>query len=242
MLTSDRPPVILAKTNLRQNKACVSNGGIVSERTFGSKFKMRTPFIKPKSNNRKDFILKYFVSALPNDWLPMILAETDLRCLPAQNNACLSNGDIISVLTFSWKYKMRRILFLKPKNNTQTFYSAVFDVSLPLGQCMDKHWNSLLIMCLWTNQISMRLIQWRFYVRAAQAPQIFGHSSSATGWINWFYSKFCLAVVASQMMRGQAPQIFFPRTATRLIASNVWSKPSTWLFSLFQWVLVVLIL
>ena len=43
----------------------------------------------------------------------------------------------------------------------------------------------------------------------AQAPQIFGHSSSATGWINWFYSKFRLAVVASQMMRGQAPQIFF---------------------------------
>jgi len=28
-------------------------------------------------------------------------------------------------------------------------------------------------------------------------PQIFGHSSSATGWINWFYSKFRLAVVAS---------------------------------------------
>ena len=48
----------------------------------------------------------------------------------------------------------------------------------------------------------------------AQARQIFGHSSSATGWINWFYSKFRLAVVASQMMRGQAPQIFFPRTAT----------------------------
>ena len=24
----------------------------------------------------------------------------------------------------------------------------------------------------------------------AQAPQIFGHSSSATGWINWFYSNF----------------------------------------------------
>jgi len=43
----------------------------------------------------------------------------------------------------------------------------------------------------------------------AQAPQIFGHSSSATGWINWFYSKFRLSVVASQMMRGQAPQIFF---------------------------------
>jgi len=63
--------------------------------------------------------------------------------------------------------------------------------------------------------------QWRFYVGArghsppppkknlAQAPQIFGHSSSATGWINCFYSKFRLAVVASQMMRGQAPQIFF---------------------------------
>ena len=49
----------------------------------------------------------------------------------------------------------------------------------------------------------------------SQPPlQIFGHSSSATGWINWFYSKFRLAVVASQMMRGQAPQIFFPRTAT----------------------------
>jgi len=45
-------------------------------------------------------------------------------------------------------------------------------------------------------------------------PQIFGHSSSATGRINWFYCKFRLAVVASQMMRGQAPQIFFPRTAT----------------------------
>jgi len=48
----------------------------------------------------------------------------------------------------------------------------------------------------------------------AQAPQIFGHSSSGTGWINWFYSKFRLAIVASQMMRGLAPQIFFPRTAT----------------------------
>ena len=45
------------------------------------------------------------------------------------------------------------------------------------------------------------------------SPPIFGHSSSATGWINWFYSKFRLAVVASQMMRGQAPKIFFPRTA-----------------------------
>ena len=47
-----------------------------------------------------------------------------------------------------------------------------------------------------------------------RSPQIFGHSSSATGWINWFYSKFRLAVVASQIMRGQAPQIFFPRTDT----------------------------
>ena len=42
------------------------------------------------------------------------------------------------------------------------------------------------------------------------APQKkFGHSSSATGWINLFYSKFRLAVIASQIMRGQAPQIFF---------------------------------
>ena len=41
------------------------------------------------------------------------------------------------------------------------------------------------------------------------APQIFGHSSSATGWINWFYSKFRLAVVATQMMRAQAPKYFF---------------------------------
>ena len=40
-------------------------------------------------------------------------------------------------------------------------------------------------------------------------PQIFGHRSSATGWINWFYSKFRLAVIASQMMRGQAPKYFF---------------------------------
>jgi len=35
------------------------------------------------------------------------------------------------------------------------------------------------------------------WARGAQAPQIlpkppkcFGHSSSATGWINWFYSNF----------------------------------------------------
>jgi len=40
-------------------------------------------------------------------------------------------------------------------------------------------------------------------------PPDFGHSSSATGWINWFYSKFRLAVVASQVMRGQAPKYFF---------------------------------
>jgi len=44
---------------------------------------------------------------------------------------------------------------------------------------------------------------------AQPPPQIFGHSSSATGWINWFYRKFRLSVVACQMMRGQAPQIFF---------------------------------
>ena len=43
----------------------------------------------------------------------------------------------------------------------------------------------------------------------APAPQIFGHSSSATGWIKRFYSKFRLAVVASQMMRRQAPKYFF---------------------------------
>ena len=59
--------------------------------------------------------------------------------------------------------------------------------------------------------------QWRFYVgtRGYRPPKscpglhIFGHNSSATGWINWFYSKFRLAVVASQMMRGQAPKYFF---------------------------------
>ena len=56
----------------------------------------------------------------------------------------------------------------------------------------------------------------------APPPQIFGHCSSATGWINWFYSKFRLAVVASQMMRGQAPQIFFPRTATDFQSSLLW--------------------
>jgi len=72
--------------------------------------------------------------------------------------------------------------------------------------------------------------QWRFYVGArehrppnlAQPPQIFGHSSSATGWINWFYSKFRLAVVASQMMRGQAPQIFFLELVSVLRAKRDW--------------------
>ena len=82
--------------------------------------------------------------------------------------------------------------------------------------------NCVFLASCWLSAVKTRK-QWRFYVgaRGAQAPQIwpspppiFGHSSSVTGWINWFYSKFRFAVVASQMMRGQAPQIFFPRTAT----------------------------
>jgi len=37
--------------------------------------------------------------------------------------------------------------------------------------------------------------------------------------------KFRLAVVASQMMRGQAPQIFFPRTATANDADSLKNVP-----------------
>ena len=63
-----------------------------------------------------------------------------------------------------------------------------------------------------TSKVTVAVVRWG---KGAQAPkscpssQIFGYSSSATGWINWFYSKFRLAVVASQMMRGQAPKYFF---------------------------------
>ena len=46
--------------------------------------------------------------------------------------------------------------------------------------------------------------------KSCLAPPIFGHSSSATGWINWFYSKFRLVVVASQVIGARPPKYFFP--------------------------------
>ena len=83
-------------------------------------------------------------------------------------------------------------------------------------------WSASKYVCVLKQSAQWPFEQWLAVLRwgqGAQAPkscpgpQIFGHSSSVS--INWFYSKFRLAVVASQMIcAGQAPQIFFPRTAT----------------------------
>jgi len=42
-----------------------------------------------------------------------------------------------------------------------------------------------------TEGVAVAVLRWGHGAQPpnlAQAPQIFGHSSSATGWINWFYS------------------------------------------------------
>jgi len=118
------------------------------------------------------------------------------------NAARASLGQNFVFILLTWKLRCTRL-------SLNFVISCNFPVYLLTATCSQI---ILKIPCSYLHESwPVAVLRWG---QGAQAPQIFEHSSSATGWINWFYSKFRLSVVASQMMRDQAPKNIFPRTAT----------------------------
>ena len=101
-----------------------------------------------------------------------------------------------------------------------------------------RRWSAICRL-FWVNKtwqtLAVAVLRWGQGAQAPKScpalPPIFGHSSSATGWINWFYSKFRLDVVASQMMRGQLPSPKYFFLEPPLDIGETWTSKATKIYS-----------